>query len=87
MDGSPVRLHGALNAGLPVHASPSGAVSVVDGQPADEKDLISFCKEHLASYKKPRSVEFVDELPKNNNGKILKKELRARYWEDQERKV
>jgi len=44
-----------------------------------EAELIAFCKDHIASYKKPKSVEFVDELPKNNYGKILKQDLRARY--------
>jgi len=48
---------------------------------------IAFCKESIASYKKPRSVDFVDELPKNNYGKILKRALRAGYWEGRERKV
>jgi len=52
-----------------------------------EKELIDFCKDNVASYKKPKSVDFVDELPKNNYGKILKRELRAKYWEDKERKV
>jgi acyl-CoA synthetase (AMP-forming)/AMP-acid ligase II len=52
-----------------------------------EKELIDFCKDNIASYKKPKSVDFVDELPKNNYGKILKRELRAKYWEDKERKV
>jgi acyl-CoA synthetase (AMP-forming)/AMP-acid ligase II len=41
----------------------------------------------IASYKKPKSVDFVDELPKNNYGKILKRELRANYWEYKARKV
>jgi acyl-CoA synthetase (AMP-forming)/AMP-acid ligase II len=45
-----------------------------------EDDIIAFCKNHLASYKAPRSVEFVDSLPKNAQGKILKKEIRAKYW-------
>ena len=47
-----------------------------------EKDLIAFCKEHLASYKAPKSVEFLESLPKNPQGKILKKEIRANYWAD-----
>jgi acyl-CoA synthetase (AMP-forming)/AMP-acid ligase II len=41
-------------------------------------DLIGFCRTRLASFKKPRSVVFVDELPKNATGKILKRELRGR---------
>jgi acyl-CoA synthetase (AMP-forming)/AMP-acid ligase II len=39
-------------------------------------EVVNFCQEHLASYKKPRYVEFVDSLPKNSLGKILKKDLR-----------
>jgi len=62
-------------------------ISLVKGSFVKEDELISFCKDHIASYKKPKSVDFVDELPKNNYGKILKRELRARYWEDKERKV
>jgi long-chain acyl-CoA synthetase len=46
---------------------------------ATEKEMIAFCKEHIASYKAPKSVEFVDSLPKNPQGKILKKEIRAKY--------
>ncbi len=52
-----------------------------------EEELISFCRASIASYKKPRSVDFVDALPKNNYGKILKRDLRAAYWKDKERKV
>lgn len=57
------------------------------GQTATEEELINHCKQHLASYKKPKSVEFVTELPKNNYGKVLKRELRAKYWTDSARKV
>lgn len=62
-------------------------VSVVKGKSATEDELISFCKDNMASFKKPKSIDFVDELPKNNYGKILKRELRAKYWKDKERKV
>jgi acyl-CoA synthetase (AMP-forming)/AMP-acid ligase II len=62
-------------------------VSLVKGISATGDELIAFCKDHIASYKKPKSVDFVDELPKNNYGKILKRELRGRYWEEKERKV
>jgi acyl-CoA synthetase (AMP-forming)/AMP-acid ligase II len=44
-----------------------------------EEDIIEFCKSHLAHYKAPKSVEFVQTLPKNPQGKILKRELRKRY--------
>ena len=62
-------------------------VSLVEKRSVTEEELIAFCKESIASYKKPRSVDFVDELPKNNYGKILKRALRAGYWEGRERKV
>ena len=42
--------------------------------------VVGFAREHLASYKIPRSVTFEDELPKTGSGKILKRELRAPYW-------
>jgi acyl-CoA synthetase (AMP-forming)/AMP-acid ligase II len=44
------------------------------------RDIINFCAERLADYKKPQSVEFRRELPKNSQGKILKRALRAKYW-------
>ena len=50
---------------------------------AAEEDIISFCKEHIAHYKAPKTVEFVGSLPKNPQGKILKKEIRAKYWNQQ----
>lgn len=53
---------------------------------ADE--LISFCRRSLANYKVPRRVEFSEtELPKNGSGKILKRNLRERFWKDQKRAV
>ena len=45
---------------------------------ATAEELIAFCQERLAKYKCPRQVRFVDALPKNPIGKILRKELRAR---------
>ncbi|MFQ6111298.1 MAG: class I adenylate-forming enzyme family protein, partial [Nitrospinota bacterium] len=62
-------------------------VSLVPGKSLGEEELIAFCKENISSYKKPKSVDFVEELPKNNYGKILKRELRAKYWAGQERQV
>jgi acyl-CoA synthetase (AMP-forming)/AMP-acid ligase II len=57
------------------------------GESATEVLLIEHCKRHLASYKKPQSVEFLPVLPKNAYGKVLKRELRDRYWADRRRKV
>jgi len=62
-------------------------VALVPGQSFTEQELIAFCKENIASYKKPKSVAFVEKLPKNNYGKILKRELRAIYWKSKDRKL
>ena len=50
-------------------------------------DLIAYCRERLAHYKCPRSVDVIAEVPRNLSGKVLKKDLRAPYWEGRERKV
>jgi long-chain acyl-CoA synthetase len=60
-----------------VHA----VIVVKSGQSVTSNEIIAFCKDNLARYKAPRSVEFIETLPKNPQGKILKKELRARYRE------
>jgi long-chain acyl-CoA synthetase len=46
-------------------------------------EIINFCREQIAHYKAPRSVQFVESLPKNPQGKILKREIRSTYWEEQ----
>lgn len=62
-------------------------VSLKQGATANEAEIIEFCKQNLASYKKPKSVEFLKELPKNGSGKLLKTVLREKYWSGQERRV
>jgi long-chain acyl-CoA synthetase len=52
---------------------------------AGETELIAYCKQHIASYKAPKSVQFVDSLPKNPQGKILKKIVRSQYRERAQR--
>ncbi|NQT30723.1 MAG: long-chain-fatty-acid--CoA ligase [Deltaproteobacteria bacterium] len=59
-----------------VHA----VVTTKEGEKATAEELIAFCKKSLAGYKTPKSVEFVDALPKNPAGKILKRELRDKFW-------
>jgi len=66
-----------------VHA----VVTTKKGASATAEELIAFCKENLAGYKAPKSVEFVDSLPKNPSGKILKRELREKYWKGIQRGV
>jgi long-chain acyl-CoA synthetase len=51
------------------------------------KELIALCTQHIASYKKPTSVDIVDNLPKNFQGKILKRVLREQSWQDQGQRV
>jgi len=48
--------------------------------PGLERELIEYCQAQLAKYKCPRSVDFVDELPRLPTGKLLKRKLRERYW-------
>jgi acyl-CoA synthetase (AMP-forming)/AMP-acid ligase II len=50
-------------------------------------DIVAACKAAIAGYKKPQAVHFVDELPKNGAGKMLRRELRDRYWSTQGRRV
>jgi long-chain acyl-CoA synthetase len=53
-------------------------VSLRPGKTATAAELIAFCREHMAAYKYPRQVEFLDELPKTVSGKLLRRELRDR---------
>ena len=57
------------------------------GTSLSDQELIDFCKQKLARFKAPKSVEFVNALPKNPAGKILKRELRENYWTGLERKI
>lgn len=61
--------------------SPVAAVVRVTGVEATPEELIAFAKERLASYKKPSAVFFVERLPRNASGKILKRELRDQFKE------
>ncbi|GAB5898565.1 long-chain fatty acid--CoA ligase [Mycolicibacterium mageritense] len=60
------------------------AVVTLEGD-ATDKDLIAWAKERLAGYKCPKTVDIVDDLPRNPTGKILKKDLRKPYWEGRDR--
>ena len=52
----------------------------VEPAPELERELIAFCREHLAHFKCPRTIDFVDELPRLPTGKLYKRLLRDRYW-------
>lgn len=62
-------------------------VVLKDGETVDESALIAFARTHIAGFKCPKSVDFVDELPRNPSGKVLKKELRKVYWQEGERQI
>jgi long-chain acyl-CoA synthetase len=64
-----------------VHA----VVVLKENAKATEEDIVNFCRDGIAHYKAPKSVDFVESLPKNPQGKILKRELRSKYWEQQEK--
>lgn len=62
-------------------------VSLQPGTSASEEELIGWCRERLAHFKCPRSVDFAEALPRNPTGKILKRDLRAAYWEGRDRAI
>ncbi|MEL7447045.1 MAG: fatty acid--CoA ligase [Pseudomonadota bacterium] len=62
-------------------------VVVKEGQELTEADVIAHSREHIAGYKCPKSVDFIEALPRNPSGKILRRELRAPYWEGKDRAV
>ena len=65
-------------------------VQVADGVSASDalaQELIAHCRKLLAGYKAPRSVDFIDEIPRTGTGKIQKAPLRAKYWEGKSRKI
>jgi acyl-CoA synthetase (AMP-forming)/AMP-acid ligase II len=62
------------------------AIVVTTGQ-VEAGEIIDFCREHLAGYKCPKTVDFAAELPRNASGKILKNQLREPYWKDRARRV
>ena len=64
--------------------------AIVVKKPATQvtpEELIAFTRERIAGYKVPRSIDFVDTLPRTPTGKILKRELRKPFWIGQERQV
>jgi len=63
---------------------PMALVVLKPGAEASENELIEFCRARLAHYKCPHSVEFRENLPKTGTGKILKKDLRKKYWQGRE---
>lgn len=62
--------------GEKVHA----VIVLKEGRKAAAEELIDFCRDKLAGYKRPRSIDFIEELPKSSTGKILRRKVREVYW-------
>ena len=58
-----------------------------DGASATDEEIMDFCRGKLGGFERPRSVDFIDALPRNASGKVLKRELREPYWEGHDRRV
>jgi acyl-CoA synthetase (AMP-forming)/AMP-acid ligase II len=67
--------------------SVKAVVQLKPGTELDQQVLIEFCKEKLGSVKAPKTVDFISDLPRSPVGKVLKTDLRKRYWQGQSRAV
>jgi acyl-CoA synthetase (AMP-forming)/AMP-acid ligase II len=67
--------------------SVKAVIQLRPGAVATADDLIAFTADRLAGYKKPRSVDFVEELPRDAAGKLLKRKIREPYWADSGRRI
>ena len=71
--------------------SPSEAVKAIivvkPGEAPTQDSIIAWARERIAGYKCPKTVEFIEVLPRNPSGKVLRKDLRETYWKDQARRI
>ena len=67
--------------------SVKAVVELSAGQQTTPEELIAWCRDRLAHYKCPRSIDIMTELPRNPTGKLLKKDLRKPYWENRDRAI
>jgi len=58
-----------------------------EGANPDPSEIIAWARERIAGYKLPKSVDFVETIPRNPSGKVLRRELRQPYWEGRDRQV
>jgi long-chain acyl-CoA synthetase len=66
------------------------AIEPAPGIAADsalETELLAFCADRLARFKCPRSIDFVDAMPRDPNGKLYKRKLRDPYWQGRDRSI
>jgi long-chain acyl-CoA synthetase len=62
-------------------------VALKPGAPEDPADIIAFARTRIAGFKAPKTIDFIEALPRNASGKILRRELREPYWAGRERRV
>jgi len=62
-------------------------ITLKPGMQITPDEITNLCLEKLATYKKPTSVDIVEDMPRTASGKILKRELRDQYWQRRERKI
>jgi len=65
--------------------SVKACVQLKEGETATEEEIIGYCNKYLSGYKRPKSVDFFDELPRHTDGKIIKRKLKDEYWKGIER--
>ena len=63
------------------------AVTLRAGKSVDEAELIAHCKKHLSTFKIPKRIDFRDQMPLSSFGKILRRDVRKAYWQQQEVQV
>lgn len=74
--------------GIPDHEFGESVKGVVElAEPVDEAELLDWCHTHLATYKCPRSIDIVDSLPRDPNGKLFKRHLKDPYWEGHDSRI
>ena len=84
------KVHTAAVIGVPDEKWGEAVKAVIvlkPGEKMTDKEVIAYCREHLAGYKCPKSVDFAESIPMTPTGKLLKRELRKRYWAEFETKI
>jgi acyl-CoA synthetase (AMP-forming)/AMP-acid ligase II len=66
---------------------PKAVVVARPGATMDAQEVLAWCRERIAGFKCPKTIDVLPELPRNPTGKILKKDLRKPYWEGRERQI
>lgn len=84
------KIHESAAIGVPDETWGESVLAMVvlrPGQSMTEEEVIRYCKDNMASYQAPKSVKFIEALPRNPSGKVLKRELREPFWRGREAKI